>query len=88
MNYLGSGKLGEYLADVMIEGVQRRVLVVGRRLKNMTLRDWMAVRGSTCIFLDTIDLQGWQNARSISNASKKSRQIFLALIPPSPDQAR
>lgn len=57
MNYLGSGKLGEYLVDVSNQGVQRRVLVVGRRLANMTLNDWMAIRESGCIFLDTIDMK-------------------------------
>ena len=63
MNYLGSGKLGEYFEVVASGDASHRQLVVGRRLKNMTLSDWAAVRRSHCVFLDTVDLMSISAAK-------------------------
>ena len=67
MNYIGSGKFGSYLTAAGGAPGRKGINVIGRRLHRLRIADWLAIKGSQNVFLDTTDIA---SCRDLSSTSK------------------
>lgn len=86
MKYLGSGQLSALIAEFADDNAPHsEVIVIGRRLRNMALRDFLAIRGLRVAFLDTVEgyVQGMSTANQVKwylNPYRLEKSLTFLLI--------